>query len=79
MSNTTNTHVETALGSSIRRIRREMGLSRERLAAQAGLSARLIQLIELNGHRPRQGNLLRIAHTLGVSVSDLEQAPALAA
>ena len=51
--------------------RKAAGLSRERLAASAGVSVRTIYALEVEGVRPRRATQRVLADALGVSPSDL--------
>jgi transcriptional regulator with XRE-family HTH domain len=55
----------------IERRRRELGMSREALAALAGVSARTVQYVEREGRRPHMRTLLGFAEALRCSVEDL--------
>lgn len=59
------------LGESVRNARKEAGLSQEKLAEKADLSAVFISRIERGVESPSVDNLLKIAKALGVRVSDL--------
>lgn len=57
--------------SSLIDVRRAHGLSRERLAALAGVSPRTIYAIEVEGVQPQRATRYVLAHALGCDVSDL--------
>lgn len=59
------------LGQNVRRLRRERGVTRERLAVAAAVSVRTLASIEGGSGNPQFGILAAIAKALGVSVSDL--------
>jgi DNA-binding XRE family transcriptional regulator len=57
--------------SPIRRIRMEAGMTREELAASAGMSSRSIENYE-NGHmEPGTGAAIKLADVLGVTLDEL--------
>ncbi|HVA61822.1 MAG TPA: helix-turn-helix transcriptional regulator, partial [Mycobacteriales bacterium] len=59
------------LGTRVRQLRADRGLTAGRLAEQAGLSVRGVLYLE-HGHRdPRASTLLAIAAALGVGVGEL--------
>ncbi|HZI39906.1 MAG TPA: helix-turn-helix transcriptional regulator [Acidimicrobiia bacterium] len=60
-----------AIGALIRRRRVELGISRERLAYESGLSLSTMLRIELHNHVPRADRLAAIARVLGVTADDL--------
>ena len=53
------------------RLRAERGLSRERLAQQAGISARTVYGIEREGHEPLRSTAVVLALALGCEPDDL--------
>jgi len=57
--------------SSLETLRRECGLSRERLAALSGVSARTIYRIEHEEARPNLGTLALLAAVFDVEPGDL--------
>jgi transcriptional regulator with XRE-family HTH domain/mannose-6-phosphate isomerase-like protein (cupin superfamily) len=61
--------VKTTLGSKIREVRTERGLSQRELAALAGISANAISLIERNENSPSVSTLQSLATALNVKVS----------
>jgi transcriptional regulator with XRE-family HTH domain len=58
------------VGERIRLRRIDVGLSQEKLAARAGLTARTVARIEL-GEEARLGSIAAIADALGVNLADL--------
>jgi transcriptional regulator with XRE-family HTH domain len=52
-------------------LRRARGLSRERLAQRAGVSARTVYGIEREGHEPRRATASMLAAVLGCEPDDL--------
>lgn len=59
------------IGSSIRRKRREKGLTQEKLAEAAGLSLKMVQKLE-GGHEGfRMETVIRAAQALDVSIGNL--------
>jgi transcriptional regulator with XRE-family HTH domain len=65
------THSVSAVEPTLCRLRRNAGLSREQLAAEAGLSARTIYAIEREGVRPQRATRRVLAEALGCRPSDL--------
>ena len=59
----------------LRTLRHQAGLSGERLAARAGLSAHTILRLERGRHVPLLTTLEKIAGALGVQVQDLTGTP----
>jgi transcriptional regulator with XRE-family HTH domain len=59
------------LGEAVRGKRREAGLTQEKLAEKAELSAIFIRRIERGKESPSMDNLFKIARALGVRVKDL--------
>jgi transcriptional regulator with XRE-family HTH domain len=59
------------LGEAVRVNRRSAGLSQEKLAEKADLSAVFISRIERGIESPSVDNLVKIARALGVGVRDL--------
>lgn len=59
------------IGESIRRLRREAGLSQEELAEIAQVTNKAVSSWEIGGRTPRLGALRRIASYFHISVSDL--------
>jgi transcriptional regulator with XRE-family HTH domain len=60
-----------AIGSRIRRLRSERGLTLQRLADMTGLSASLLSLVERGKTSPSIGTLVAIAHAFDVHMTDL--------
>lgn len=56
---------------AVAELRRAAGLSRERLAAKAGVSVRTIYALEVEGVCPRRATQQVLAEALGVAASDL--------
>jgi transcriptional regulator with XRE-family HTH domain len=61
----------TTVGTIVRKRREELGISRERLAAQARVSTSLLRRLEADNHLPRADRLASIARALGVPIGDL--------
>jgi transcriptional regulator with XRE-family HTH domain len=61
----------STLGTRLRRLRRERTISREELAARAGISAEMVAKTEQGTRYPRYPVLARIAEALDVPVSEL--------
>jgi transcriptional regulator with XRE-family HTH domain len=59
--------------SVLERLRKERNLSREKLGAKAGMSARTIQELEINGRRPHQATINALSTVLDVDPEWLEQ------
>ena len=64
------------LGGRIRELRAGAGLSREQLAAAAGVSVRAVVQWELGEREPGWFNVLALAEALGVDCTAFTQAPA---
>src|SRR5579862_8493426 len=64
------------LGNRIRELREESALSREQLAAAAGVSVRGVIQWELGEREPGWFNMLALAEALGVKCDAFTQAPA---
>ncbi len=60
-----------SLGSRIRKLREEQGLSRATLAQMCGVSERALQNIEINKADLRVGTLEKVAQALGVNLAHL--------
>ncbi len=63
---------------SVRRLRRERGLSQQELADKAGIGQDSISAIETGKHEPHPRTLRKLANALGVEVADFFREPALA-
>lgn len=59
------------LGSNIRQLRMQQGLSQEKLAERADLHRTYIGAIERGERNVSLDNIIAIAHALGVSASQL--------
>ena len=59
------------LGSRIRKLREDQGLSRAMLAQMSGISERALQNIEINSADLRVGTLEKVAKALGVTLMHL--------
>jgi transcriptional regulator with XRE-family HTH domain len=66
------------LGSLIRSLREQAGLSQEELAARAQVSRATVQNLERDRREPRRAVLRRIAEALGTDVAALNQALTIA-
>jgi transcriptional regulator with XRE-family HTH domain len=62
---------------SVRRMRREKGLSQQELADLAGVGQDSISAIETGKHEPHPRTLRKLANALGVEVADFFKEPAL--
>jgi transcriptional regulator with XRE-family HTH domain len=60
-----------ALGLTIKELRLDLGFSQEALAFEAGIDRSYIGGIERGEHNLALINLIKIAHTLGVTSSEL--------
>lgn len=60
-----------AYGRALRELRTERGFSQERLALAAGLDRTYVSSIERGERNPSLTNILKLANTLGVKVSEL--------
>lgn len=60
-----------AFGAAVREFRREMGLSQEALAAEAGLDRSYMGGVERGEHNLALVNLVRISKALGVTLAEL--------
>lgn len=60
-----------ALAGTIRKVRRDRELSQEALAAAAGINPKHLSEIERANKDPRATTVLRLAHALGLSASEL--------
>ncbi len=65
------------LGSRVRALRRERGLTQEQLAALAGVSRQMVGAVEAGRHLPRVDAAVALAGVLGTSVEELLEAPPL--
>ena len=59
------------LGERVRIFRAEVGLSQEKLAAQCGFDRTYISLVERGQRNPSFTNLIKLAHGLGTTLSQL--------
>ncbi len=60
------------MGSRIKEIRMEKGMTQEKLAKETGLSRAIICMIENDeNHNAKSGTLKKIAAALGVSLGEL--------
>lgn len=59
------------LGRKIQRIRKEKGLTQEKLAEKVGVSTTWIGYIETGYKRPNLKMIYKIANALGVKVKDI--------
>lgn len=66
-----NTHVSTALGSTIRALRQQRSMTLKKMSEQSGLSAGFLSKIERGLSQPSINNLQKICYTLNVTINDL--------
>ena len=64
-------HALIAIGSRVRELRNERGLTLQGLAEMTGLSASLLSLVERGKTSPSIGTLVSIAHAFDVHMTDL--------
>src|SRR5207237_18538 len=64
---------EQAFGRAVQALRRERGLSQERLAFESGLHRTYISLLERGLRSPKLGTIYRLAAVLAVAPSELVQ------
>ena len=62
---------EKAFGIALRQLRREKGLTQERLAFESGLHPTYISLLERGLKSPSLGAVFRLSNSLGVKPSEL--------
>lgn len=63
--------IDAAVGATLRRLRRERGISQTQLAEALGLNAQQIQRYERGANRISASTLILAASALGVAPSDL--------
>lgn len=68
---TENQHVSSALGTALRMLRAERGVSQEQLAVSSGLPQPTISRIEHGEREPRLGTLEKYARGLGMTLNDV--------
>ena len=56
---------------TIKRLRRERGLTQQQLAVKAGVSLGYLSRLEVDMHDPRLSTLRKLAKALGVPVTEL--------
>ena len=71
MATTKITKRDYRLGKKIQRIRKEKGLTQEKLAEKVGASTTWIGYIETGYRRPNLKMIYKIANALGVKVKDI--------
>ena len=59
------------LGQQVRELRLRRGYSQDELAEKCGFDRTYISLIERGKRNPSFSNLVKLAHGLGISLSDL--------
>lgn len=65
------TNAKQKLGKNLARIRKEKGITQEKLQDLSGLDRGYISGVERGARNPSIKNIERLAKALGVSVSDL--------
>lgn len=65
------TQKDVALGKKIRRMRRNTGLTQEKLAEKANISVTHVGLVETGKRRISLQTLQKVASAIGVKVRDL--------
>ena len=65
------TKADKRLGKSIKRFRKQQGLTQEKLAEKVKITPKYIQFIESAKRKPSLKTLYRIARALKVKVKDL--------
>lgn len=71
MAATKITKRDYRLGRKIHKVRKERGLTQERLAEKVGVSTTWIGYIETGYKRPNLKMIYKIANSLGVKVKDI--------
>jgi transcriptional regulator with XRE-family HTH domain len=66
-------HLNTTFGKVLRELRKEAGLSQEKLALEANLQRNYISLIELGHNQPTITTIFKLAEALGMRPSKLIQ------
>src|SRR5262245_40170315 len=64
-----------AIGTKIRRVRHERGLTLDTVAGRTGLTAAMVSMVELGRVAPSFGTLVAIASALDLHMSDLFELP----
>src|SRR5262245_35837545 len=64
-----------AIGTTIRRVRHERGLTLDTVAGRTGLTAAMVSMVELGRVAPSFGTLIAIASALNIHMSDLFDVP----
>ena len=71
MSGSSSITPHAALGLALRKLRRESGLSQEKLGLDSGVQRNFISLIETGQNQPTIGTIFRLATALGVKPSKM--------
>jgi transcriptional regulator with XRE-family HTH domain len=71
MSETSITQKDIALGKRIRRLRKQVGLTQEKLAEKIKVSTTHVGLVETGKRRFSLKTLQRVATALGIKLKDL--------
>jgi transcriptional regulator with XRE-family HTH domain len=66
-----NSGSEKAFGQALREIRNDRGISQERLSLECGLDRTYISLLERGLRSPTFRNIVKLAHTLEVSLPEM--------
>jgi XRE family transcriptional regulator, fatty acid utilization regulator len=59
------------MGRTLKRLRRQRGLTQQALAVKAGVSLGYLSRLEVDMHDPRLSTLRKLAKALGVPVAEL--------
>jgi transcriptional regulator with XRE-family HTH domain len=68
---TDNVSVQVLLGVRIRKLRQEQNITQEKLAELAGLDRSYFGSVERGERNPSLANLVKVASSLGVTLSEL--------
>jgi transcriptional regulator with XRE-family HTH domain len=59
------------MGKTLKRLRRQRGLTQQQLAVKAGISLGYLSRLEVDMHDPKLSMLRKLAKALGVHVTEL--------
>jgi transcriptional regulator with XRE-family HTH domain len=71
MSGSSTIPPHAALGLALRKLRREGGLSQEKLGLDSGVQRNFISLIETGQNQPTITTIFKLAAALGIKASEL--------